>query len=74
MSSMLDTYNASILAIPAYYFLSVWPHAYAIIVASQGKLDTWVLLPYIPFRVELWLTHTSLRTTAIRAAATSKPN
>jgi hypothetical protein len=39
---MSSTYNASILAIPAYYFLSGFPHGYAIAVATQGKLATWV--------------------------------
>ncbi|KAH7080442.1 hypothetical protein BKA63DRAFT_488201 [Paraphoma chrysanthemicola] len=41
MPSFLDTYNPSILAIPAYYILSVLPHSYAINVASQGQLTKW---------------------------------
>lgn len=41
MPSFLDTYNPSILAIPAYYILSVLPHSYAINVASQGQLSKW---------------------------------
>lgn len=39
MPSFLDTQNPSILAIPAYYILSVLPHSYALAVASQGKLS-----------------------------------
>jgi len=42
MSSMLNTYNPSVLAIPAYYLLSVFPHSYALVIAAQGKLDNWV--------------------------------
>jgi uncharacterized MAPEG superfamily protein len=41
MPSFLDTHNPSILAIPAYYILSVLPHSYALHVATQGKLSTW---------------------------------
>jgi len=41
MPTLLDTYNPSILAIPAYYILSVLPHSYAISIATQGKPLTW---------------------------------
>jgi hypothetical protein len=41
MPSFLGTYNPSILAIPAYYILSVLPHSYAISVATQGQLSKW---------------------------------
>jgi uncharacterized MAPEG superfamily protein len=41
MSSFLETYNASILAIPAYFVLAMLPHGWAINVASQGKISTW---------------------------------
>ncbi|KAF2690993.1 hypothetical protein K458DRAFT_412309 [Lentithecium fluviatile CBS 122367] len=41
MSSLLNTYNPTILAIPAYYLLSIFPHGYALAVATQGKLDSW---------------------------------
>jgi hypothetical protein len=41
MPSFLDTYNPSILAVPAYYILSVLPHSYAISVATQGQLSKW---------------------------------
>jgi len=41
MPTFLDTYNPSILAIPAYYILSVLPHTYAINIATQGKPRTW---------------------------------
>lgn len=41
MPTFLDTYNPSILAIPAYYILSVLPHSYALHVATQGKLSKW---------------------------------
>jgi len=41
MPSFLDTYNPSILAIPAYYILSVLPHSYALHVATQGKPLEW---------------------------------
>ncbi|CAO2650397.1 Nn.00g016890.m01.CDS01 [Neocucurbitaria sp. VM-36] len=41
MPSLLETYNPSILAIPAYYILSVFPHGYALNIATQGKLGTW---------------------------------
>jgi hypothetical protein len=41
MVSFLDTHNLSILAIPAYYILSVLPHSYALSVATQGNLSKW---------------------------------
>ncbi|KAF2804855.1 uncharacterized protein BDZ99DRAFT_144328 [Mytilinidion resinicola] len=41
MPALLDTYNSSILAIPAYYVLSVLPHSYAIHLATNGKLVSW---------------------------------
>jgi uncharacterized MAPEG superfamily protein len=41
MPGFFDTYNPSIIAIPAYYILSVAPHSYALYVASQGKLLSW---------------------------------
>lgn len=41
MSSILGTHNPSILAIPAYYIISLVPHSYALNVATQGKLLTW---------------------------------
>ena len=41
MPGLLDTYNPSLLAIPAYYIMSVLPHSYAISVASQGDLKSW---------------------------------
>lgn len=41
MPSFLDTHNPSILAIPAFYILSVLPHSYALSVASPGGLKTW---------------------------------
>lgn len=41
MSSTLGTYNPSILAIPAFYILSVFPHSYALYAATQGKLSNW---------------------------------
>lgn len=41
MPSFLDTHNLSILAIPAYYVLSVLPHSYALNVATQGQLTKW---------------------------------
>ena len=41
MPSLLDTYNPSVLAIPAYYVLSVLPHSYALSVATQGKVLEW---------------------------------
>ncbi|KAF2639816.1 hypothetical protein P280DRAFT_470430 [Massarina eburnea CBS 473.64] len=41
MPSFLDTYNPSILAVPAYYILSLAPHTYALTVATQGKISTW---------------------------------
>ncbi|CAA9958480.1 MAPEG domain containing protein [Pyrenophora teres f. maculata] len=34
-------YNASVLAIPAYFILSFLPHALALYVATQGQLLTW---------------------------------
>jgi hypothetical protein len=40
--SVLNTYNTSVLVIPAYYLLSVFPHSYALVIATQGKLGTWV--------------------------------
>jgi hypothetical protein len=33
--------NLSILAIPAYYVISVLPHSYAISVATQGQVSKW---------------------------------
>jgi uncharacterized MAPEG superfamily protein len=39
--SILNTYNPSILAIPAYYILAVVPHAYAVNIATQGKPSKW---------------------------------
>ncbi|OAL50676.1 hypothetical protein IQ07DRAFT_587327 [Pyrenochaeta sp. DS3sAY3a] len=41
MPSLFETYNPSILAIPAYCVLSFLPHSYALYVATQGKLATW---------------------------------
>ncbi|KAH3952780.1 hypothetical protein HBI56_134250 [Parastagonospora nodorum] len=41
MPSFLDTHNLSILAIPAYYVLSVLPHSYALNVATGGQLTKW---------------------------------
>jgi hypothetical protein len=41
MPSFLDTYNPSLLAIPAYYILSVLPHSYSLYVATQGNLKKW---------------------------------
>ncbi|KAF2019065.1 hypothetical protein BU24DRAFT_418663 [Aaosphaeria arxii CBS 175.79] len=41
MPSFLDTYNPSILAIPAMHMLSVLPHSYALSVATGGKLAKW---------------------------------
>ena len=41
MPSFFDTYNPSILAIPAYYILSVIPHAFALNAATQGQLTKW---------------------------------
>jgi uncharacterized MAPEG superfamily protein len=41
MPTLLDTHNPSILAIPAYYILSVLPHTYALHVATQGKVLEW---------------------------------
>jgi uncharacterized MAPEG superfamily protein len=41
MPSLIDTYNPSILAIPAYYMLSFLPHVYAIQLATNGKALTW---------------------------------
>lgn len=39
MSSFLDSYNLSILALPAYYLLSIVPHAYAITLGSGGDVS-----------------------------------
>lgn len=39
--SSLDLYNKSILAIPAYYFLTLVPHAWAIQIASGGNPARW---------------------------------
>ncbi|KAF2094617.1 hypothetical protein NA57DRAFT_60642 [Rhizodiscina lignyota] len=36
--SFLDAYNKSFLAIPAYYVLSIFPHSYAVALASGGNL------------------------------------
>jgi uncharacterized MAPEG superfamily protein len=41
MPSFFDTYNASVLAIPALHILSILPHTYALNVATQGKLGEW---------------------------------
>ncbi|KAJ4342464.1 hypothetical protein N0V87_001083 [Didymella glomerata] len=41
MASFLETYNPSILSIPAYFFLAMFPHGWAINVASQGRISTW---------------------------------
>lgn len=41
MPSLLETYNPSLLAIPAYYILSVLPHTYSLNVATQGNLGSW---------------------------------
>ncbi|XPS75274.1 hypothetical protein M3J09_007375 [Ascochyta lentis] len=41
MSSFLDDYDPSILAILAYFVLAMAPHGWAIHVASQGKISTW---------------------------------
>ncbi|KAF2495838.1 hypothetical protein BU16DRAFT_526390 [Lophium mytilinum] len=41
MPTLLETYNPSILAIPAYYILSVIPHSYAIQLATNGKPLSW---------------------------------
>ena len=41
MPSFADTYNLSILAIPAYHILSVLPHSYALSIATQGQLTRW---------------------------------
>ncbi|KAF1835483.1 hypothetical protein BDW02DRAFT_284097 [Decorospora gaudefroyi] len=41
MASFLDSYNVSVLAIPAYFILSVLPHGLAVFVATQGKFGTW---------------------------------
>jgi uncharacterized MAPEG superfamily protein len=38
---MLKTSNLSLLAIPAYYVLSVLPHAYALTVATKGHPEQW---------------------------------
>lgn len=39
--SFLETYNPSVLAIPAYFVLAMFPHGWAINVASQGRISTW---------------------------------
>lgn len=39
MPSFFDTYNPSILAIPALHILSMLPHSYALSVATQGDLS-----------------------------------
>ncbi|KAF2706873.1 hypothetical protein K504DRAFT_459298 [Pleomassaria siparia CBS 279.74] len=41
MPGFFETYNPSIVAIPAYYILSVAPHSYALSVATQGKPLSW---------------------------------
>lgn len=41
MASFFDTYNPSILSIPAYFVLAMIPHGWAIKVASQGRISTW---------------------------------
>jgi predicted nucleic acid-binding Zn-ribbon protein len=41
MSSLLNNYNPSILAIPAYLVLSIIPHSYALNVATRGELTKW---------------------------------
>ncbi|KAF2745411.1 hypothetical protein M011DRAFT_469470 [Sporormia fimetaria CBS 119925] len=41
MSSFFDTYNPSILAIPAVHILSILPHSYALSVATNGRLSEW---------------------------------
>ncbi|KAF2182214.1 hypothetical protein K469DRAFT_712825 [Zopfia rhizophila CBS 207.26] len=41
MPSFFDTYSPSILAIPAYYILSVFPHSYALNIATNGKVLKW---------------------------------
>lgn len=41
MPSFLDPYNPSILAIPAYYILSVLPHSYALCVATNNHPLKW---------------------------------
>lgn len=41
MPSFLNTHNLSILAIPAYYVLSVLPHSYALNVATGGQITKW---------------------------------
>lgn len=41
MASFLETYNPSVLSIPAYFFLAMFPHGWAINVASQGRISTW---------------------------------
>jgi hypothetical protein len=41
MSSFLNAYNASILAIPAYWVLSMLPHGLAIRAATEGQLKRW---------------------------------
>ncbi|KAL1791970.1 hypothetical protein ACET3X_009721 [Alternaria dauci] len=41
MFSYFDGYNASVLAIPAYFMLSFLPHALAVNVATVGNVLTW---------------------------------
>jgi hypothetical protein len=41
MPSFFDTYNPSILAIPALHILSILPHGLALQVATGGKLLQW---------------------------------
>jgi uncharacterized MAPEG superfamily protein len=41
MSSFFERYDPSILAIPAYFALAMFPHGWAINVASQGKISSW---------------------------------
>lgn len=41
MDSLLEIDNPSILSIPAYFFLAMFPHGWAIKVASQGRISTW---------------------------------
>jgi len=41
MISFFDKYNLSIIAIPAYFLLSLLPHGYALSVAAQGKPTKW---------------------------------
>jgi uncharacterized MAPEG superfamily protein len=41
MSSFFERYDPSILAIPAYFALAMFPHGWAIKVASQGNISSW---------------------------------